>query len=336
MRGRILAVLALGALAFAGVASAQNLSLRGPPWAQALLSADTTPTTGGRATLADPGLTYAVRVTIAPMQGGVARVIRIEQRGDQTLMALRRFTGHPSSGWWIWGPDTPFVSHPTAAQRDEVAGLVRGAIGVGATLGSSPDESCPSGEQVFVEMAQGDRSISASRACIDSADPVARLAKRVSDLAGSRNEDELLDAATAELLAADVAFNAKAQAQGVAAAVAEYAAEDAIAFNGATPVEGHDAVAALFHDWPAGARLQWAPQTARVSERGDMGWTWGRSTQIGADGSRREGRYVTTWRRDYEGHWRFAFNAALRDAPAAAPRAAAPAQPPATTPAPAH
>ena len=63
------AVLAL----LAGTASAQNMSLRAPSWAQSLVSADTTPTTGGRAALQDAGITYAVRVTIAPLQGGVSR-----------------------------------------------------------------------------------------------------------------------------------------------------------------------------------------------------------------------------------------------------------------------
>ena len=60
-------------------ASAQNLSLRAPQWAQALLSADVTPTTGGRAFISAEGVSLAVRVTLAPTRGGVARVIRYEE-----------------------------------------------------------------------------------------------------------------------------------------------------------------------------------------------------------------------------------------------------------------
>ena len=63
---------------------------------------------------------------------------------------------------------------------------------------------------------------------------------------------------------------------------------------------------------PQGARLEWAPETARVSARGDMGWTWGNSTYTAPDGTRTPGRYISVWTRDYEGNWRFAFDAALR------------------------
>ena len=331
MRGWIAAaaLLALSPMA-ATSASAQNLSLRGPAWAQTLLASDVIPTNGGRAMLADAGVTFAVRVTVAPTGGGVARVIRLEQRGAQTTMALRRFTGHPNTGWWLWGSDMPFITHPTNAQRDEIATLMRAAMGVSTALGGTAETYCASGEEAFVEMTNAERSISSTRICVDPAEPVGHLVTRLSELAGSRTDEELHDAATAELLAADQAFNAKAQADGVAAAFTHYAAEDAVMFNGATPVQGHDAVAALFHDWPANAHLTWTPQTARVSERGDMGWTWGRSVYVGADGARREGRYVTTWKRDYDGNWRFAFDAALRDPPpAAAPARAAPAATPA-------
>ncbi len=309
MRGILVA--AVGLALTAGAASAQNLSLQAPGWAQTLVAADVIPSTGGRAVLAADDLPVAARVTIAPAQGGVARVIRFEAGRGQTSLALRRFTGHPRTGWWLWGGDTPTVTHPNNAVRDELSGLVRAAM----TAGDPPiatNSACASGEQAYVELSQGARTLAATRVCVNPGEPVGRLASRLSDLAGSRNEEELHTAADAELLAVDAAFFRKAQADGVQAAFREYAAEDAIMFNGDAPVQGTDAVAGLFADWPAGARLEWTPQLARVSERGDMGWTWGRSVFVGADGSRRPGRYVTTWKRDGEGRWRFAFDSALR------------------------
>lgn len=338
-------IVALAVLAAGGTlstASAQNMTLTGPAWAQTLLAADITPTTGGRADLADAGVTWAVRVTIAPLDGGVARVIRFEQRGDANILALRRFTGHPATGWWLWGPETPYVTHVTGAQRDEIATLLEAAMGATSIVGDATATQrnvCTSRAQAYVEMTQGERSVSATRVCVDPLEPVGHLAARLSDLAGSRDDEELHAAAVTELMAADAAFNTMAQARGVGAAFAEYASQNAIAFNGATPVQGHDAVAALYHDWPAGAHLSWAPQTARVSERGDMGWTWGRSVYVAADGTRREGRYVTTWVRDYDGHWRFSFDAALRDPPPAAAAVTAPPRavaPPAHATAPVH
>ncbi|MES1156956.1 MAG: DUF4440 domain-containing protein [Alphaproteobacteria bacterium] len=313
-------VAALLAWALSAVASdAQNLSLRAPQWAQPLLVTDVTPTTGGRAALNEEGITAAARVTIAPTQGGVARVIRFEVRGDGAVIALRRFTGHPETGWWLWGPDTPVVSHPSAAVTQELTGLIRTAIGIGVSIGGG-QQSCPGGEQAYVEMAIEGRSTSATRACVSPDDPVGRLASRLSDIAGSRNDEELNSAAVAELIEADRAFAALAQREGAPAAFAEYASENAVlALGGADPVQGHDAVIAAFANWPHGARLQWSPTTGRVSARGDMGWTWGRSTYTAADGTQRQGRYITTWTRDFDGHWRFAFDAALRDAAPTAP-----------------
>jgi len=300
------------ALVLSAPASAQNLSLRAPAWAQPLIATDITPTTGGRATLADEGIVVGVRVTISPPRGGVARVIRYEGRAGGAAISLRRFTGHPSTGWWLWGPDAPIVTPVAAAQQTEIAALARSAIGVGGALATSAGEACPAGEQAFIELAVEGRSTSVTRACVTQADAAGRLAQRLSDLAGSRTEEELAAAAVAELLAADRAFNAKAQADGVPAAFNHYAAEDGLIVTSSDIYNGRAGIATAYQDWPEGARLEWAPETARVSARGDMGWTWGNSTYTGPDGARRAGRYVSVWTRDYEGNWRFSFDAPIR------------------------
>jgi len=284
------------ALVVSAPAWAQNLSLRAPPWAQPLVAADITPTTGGRAALVGDGVDVAVRVTVAPQRGGVARVIRYEARGDQSLIALRRFTGHPSTGWWLWGADSPRVTHPTAPQRAELATLARAAIGVGGTVGAS-NELCQAGEQAFIEIAIGAQSTSLSRACVVAADPGGQLVQRLSDLAGSRNEEELAAAAVAELMDADRAFAAKAAAEGAPAAFSEYAAEDALLVSRAAVSNGRAAITQRFAAWPQGARLAWVPEAGRVSARGDMGWTWGNSTTTLANGTRTTGRYISVYTR---------------------------------------
>lgn len=292
-------------------AAAQNLSLRAPAWAQPLVAADTTPTTGGRAMISAEGIDMAVRVSIAPPRGGVARVIRYDLRGEQGTIALRRFTGHPSTGWWLWGPDAPHVAEVAAAQRTEIATLTRAVMGATGALGGGED-LCQAGEQVYVEVALAGRATSFSRNCASASDAVGRLALRLSELAGSRTEEELAGAAVAELLAADRAFAAKAQADGVPAAFNEYAAEDALIVTSTEVLNGRAGIAANYQSWPEGARLEWAPQTARVSSRGDMGWTWGNSTYTAPDGARRTGRYVSVWTRDVEGRWRYSFDAPIR------------------------
>lgn len=298
-------------LLLAAPAVAQNLSLRAPPWAQALLSADVTPTTGGRPFIVAENIQLAVRITVAPTRGGVARVIRYDLSGETGSLAVRRFTGHPSTGWWLWGGDSPRITQVTAAQRTEIANLIRAASGVAAQTGGAT-EVCPAGEQAYIEIAVDGRATSLSRPCVANTDPGGRLAMRLSEIAGSRTEEELAAAAVAELIAADRAFAAKAQADGVPAAFTEYAAADALMVSSDSITSGRAGVTALFADWPEGARLEWAPETGRVSARGDMGWTWGNSVRVAPDGTRTPGRYISVWTRDFDGNWRFAFDAPIR------------------------
>jgi hypothetical protein len=42
-----------------------------------------------------------------------------------------------------------------------------------------------------------------------------------------------------------------------------------------------------------------------------MGWTWGNSVHIAPGGARTPGRYVSIWTRDYDGNWRFSFDAPI-------------------------
>ena len=307
------AALCAAAVLLSVPAAAQNLPLRAPAWATPLIASDIIPTTGGRAAITGDGIVIAARVTIAPPRGGIARVIRYDQRADGAIIALRRFTGHPSTGWWLWGPDAPLVITPTAAQRIELAALARAAIGVGGAVGAAgSSEVCSAGEQAFIEIAVEGRATSVARACVTNGDAAGRLAQRLSEIAGSRTEEDLAAAAVAEVMAADRAFAAKAVADGVPAAFNEYAASDALMVSSDNITTGREGVASRFQNWPEGARLEWAPETGRVSARGDMAWTWGNSVYIAPDGARSTGRYVSVWTRDYEGNWRFAFDAPIR------------------------
>lgn len=286
-------------------ASAQNMTLRAPDWATRLVAADLLPTTGGRTALAGEGIDLAVRVTVAPNQGGVARVVRYEAGASGQRLVLRRFTGHPNAGWWLYGPDTPYVSTPPAALRADIDRLARAAV-TQSTMGGAAAENCPSGERIYVEILSAGRSTAMQRPCM-SADAIGSLARRLSDAAGSRDEEELFAAARDELLAADRAFNAMAQSDGLAAAFARYAAHDGTFFGaGAPPVVGQEAITAQFAAMPAGTRITWTAEAARVSSRGDMGWTWGRATITPPQGAASRVNYVTVWTRDFDGNWRFA------------------------------
>jgi len=57
-----------------------------------------------------------------------------------------------------------------------------------------------------------------------------------------------------------------------------------------------------------GVSLTWSPQTVEVAGSGDLGYTYGPYlwTGKGADGqpARRNGKYVTIWRKEPDGKWR--------------------------------
>src|SRR5262245_39923455 len=170
------------ALVLGAPASAQNLALRAPAWAQAMVSTDVTPTTGGRSMITAEGIPVSVRVTIAPSSGGVARVIRYDQHGRTGTLAVRRFTGHPSTGWWLWGGDSPRLTQTTPAQNTDIVALARAAAGVAGQVGASTDV-CAVGEQAFVEIAIDGRAQAQSRPCVGDTDAVGRLVLRLSDVA---------------------------------------------------------------------------------------------------------------------------------------------------------
>ncbi|WP_044561965.1 DUF4440 domain-containing protein [Azospirillum sp. B4] len=109
------------------------------------------------------------------------------------------------------------------------------------------------------------------------------------------------------ILDTDRAFAAKAQEVGVGAAFQAYAAEEVTLLNRAQPKVDRAALATLF---PAGLELEWAPEDAAVSADGTLGYSWGKahSRLKKPDGTvvdRPPVRYVTVWRRQKDGQWRF-------------------------------
>jgi ketosteroid isomerase-like protein len=112
-----------------------------------------------------------------------------------------------------------------------------------------------------------------------------------------------------ELLQADKDFCALAQKCGVAEAFRAYAAEDATLLPlGENPVHGREAIFATMSE---GSRyeLEWSPEAADLARCGDLGYTWGKSVfrRTGEDGKPlvRHGKYLTVWRRQPDGSWRF-------------------------------
>lgn len=106
------------------------------------------------------------------------------------------------------------------------------------------------------------------------------------------------------LLEADRAFAALSEESDPRQAFAAFLAPNGMLVpRRGDPIEGHAAAVASFGEAP-GFELLWQPQFAEVSERADMGWTWGR-WQLRVDGQQvQHGKYVNVWQRQANGEWK--------------------------------
>lgn len=117
-----------------------------------------------------------------------------------------------------------------------------------------------------------------------------------------------------EIREADHNFSVLSEKQGMAKAYTTYASDDVVKLNdGAPPAVGFDSLRAQMARMPRdGSMLTWQPLKADAALSGELGYTFGqwmltkrdeagkRSTQYGV--------YVTVWKRQRNGQWRFVVN----------------------------
>ncbi|WP_460981893.1 YybH family protein [Spirosoma fluminis] len=114
-----------------------------------------------------------------------------------------------------------------------------------------------------------------------------------------------------EIREADYNFSVLSEKQGMAKAFTTYAADDAIKLNdGAPPAIGFDSLRAQMARMPRdGAILTWQPLKADAALSGELGYTFGQWMLTNRDEagkrSTQYGTYVTVWKRQRNGQWRF-------------------------------
>ena len=105
-----------------------------------------------------------------------------------------------------------------------------------------------------------------------------------------------------QVIAVDSAFAARSAAVGAALAFAEYVADDGISLGASgAPACGKHAVGAQL-DGVAPSALEWSPIIGDAS--GDLGYTVGTATIRGERGVHYS-KYLTVWKRQPDGAWRF-------------------------------
>ena len=112
------------------------------------------------------------------------------------------------------------------------------------------------------------------------------------------------------LIEADKAFNTMAQQQGVGHAFLAYSAEDAVLIRqGSMPLIGRSAFHEAFATGP-GPALSWEPLRAEIAGSGDLGYTFGRYILREGGAIRAHGVYVSIWKKQADGSWKFVLDGA--------------------------
>ena len=111
------------------------------------------------------------------------------------------------------------------------------------------------------------------------------------------------------LIRADRDFALYAHLNGVAKAFREFAAPEALQLPmGEAPVQGREAIFQAMSDFPPG-ELRWQPVGADLARSGELGYTWGtyefHPKDAGGPTETRHGKYVTIWKRQPDGSWKF-------------------------------
>ena len=110
-----------------------------------------------------------------------------------------------------------------------------------------------------------------------------------------------------EILQVDREFSASSVKDGWKSAFLKYAHPDVVILrDNSMPIVGDSAFTEQLGD-TTDLRyvLSWKPLSGKISNSGDLGFTYGVYHKENTDGTTSEGTYVTIWHKDKNGQWKF-------------------------------
>lgn len=110
------------------------------------------------------------------------------------------------------------------------------------------------------------------------------------------------------LMITDRNFSDRSKEAGMQKAFLEFADDSAVILReNALPIVGKATLAESFSGIPdTGFVLTWEPLAGHISGSGDLGYTYGIfTTTINGDSSLRQGTYVTIWKKQEDGSWKW-------------------------------
>lgn len=128
------------------------------------------------------------------------------------------------------------------------------------------------------------------------------------------------EALKAELVKAETDFCAQAAKEGIPAAFLANIAPDGVLLAAGYEKRGATVVNEQYSENTPGVTLSWKPQIVDVAASGDLGYTSGpfELHLPGKDGGAPlvyTGRYMTVWKRQPDGKWKFVIDGGTQDKP---------------------
>ncbi|WP_224487900.1 YybH family protein [Robertkochia flava] len=113
-----------------------------------------------------------------------------------------------------------------------------------------------------------------------------------------------------EIFAVEAAFQQMTENEGIAGAFRFFAADDAVLNRENILIKGKDAIYNYYDkERFEHVRVTWTPENVEVSKSEDLAFSYGRYQWIMTDDQGREqqltGIYMTVWRRQENGEWRY-------------------------------
>ena len=105
----------------------------------------------------------------------------------------------------------------------------------------------------------------------------------------------------------ELAFNKMCGEKGMKESFIFYADKDVIKPNeGRFPIFGRDSLLASFERRKKETfKLEWYPVRVEVSKSADLGYTFGNWILTDAEGKKSYGNYVTFWKKQADGSWKY-------------------------------
>jgi ketosteroid isomerase-like protein len=115
------------------------------------------------------------------------------------------------------------------------------------------------------------------------------------------NEEALI-----EMQKADIAFSEYSKLKGMHKAFLQFIADDAVLLHSNTiPIIGADAILFIANMNDANLELTWNPLGGEVASSGEMGYTYGTFLLKKDTTTMQQGSYVTIWKKQPDGKWKF-------------------------------